>query len=240
MYQILSHVLRLLIYNCCTNSILGIQTNDWIKEHFIVSKGLSLLCLCNLNFSQERKYKFFRNPKLFGRHWNQRMDIYDENGSTMIVIITSPTEMLTLVEISIIGFLKGNRMSNLKYPRRFPIPIRETYSKARILNVKFSRYSAGRTQRIFRSDPDCWDMDPQKWQNKGPMTVRSCIKNCIKNGILNKTSECYYSSSIHIYASRLDWYEKYWLRNECHERKELVTMDHENPNLPLIFTKFPQ
>ena len=155
MFKIPFQALRLLIYNCCTNSILGILTNDYSKEYFTISKGLSLLCLCNLSFSQDRKHKFFRNPKLFGRHWNQRMDIYDENDSTMLVIITSPTEVLTLVKISIIGFLKGNRMSNLKHPRKFPVPIRETYSKARILNVKFSRYIAGRTQQIFRSDPDC-------------------------------------------------------------------------------------
>jgi len=240
MFPLPAHVLRLLIYNCCTSSILAIQTNDFSEVCFTVSKGLSLLCLCNLSFSQDRNNKFFRNPKLSGRNWTQRTKIYEKNDSTILVIITSSTEVLTLAEISIIGFLKGNRMFNLKHPKRFLIPIRNVYSKAHILNVKFSRYSAGRIQRIFRSDPDCWDMDPQKWQNKGPMTVRSCIKNCIKNGILNKTSECYYSSSTHIYASRLDWYKKYWLRNECHERRDLVTMDHENLNLPLIFTKFPQ
>lgn len=242
MDDIPSHVLRLLTYNCCTESIITIQTNDLYEAHFSVPQGLSFLCLCNMSLSQDRKDKFFKNPKLSCRHWNQRMNVYYGNYSTAFVTISSPTKLLTLMEIAKIEFLKENRMLYLKHPKKlFPIPIRNLYCTAVILNVKFFRCTVGRTQRIFRSDPDCWDMNPQKYYPKrGSTTVRSCIKNCIKNGILVKTSECYYAGGNRIYFSYKDWFCKYWLKNECHERSELVTMHHENINLPLIYTKFPQ
>ena len=113
-----------MIYCICPRSILTIDTDNE-EIHFSVLKGLTFLCLCNLSFSSERISKFFRNPHIACRLWDQKMRIYSKNISirTILVTISYPTEILTLLEISKIGFLKKGFFSFIKKLRNFPFPL---------------------------------------------------------------------------------------------------------------------
>ena len=217
-----------MIYCICPRSILTIDTDNE-AIHFSVLKGLNFLCLCNLSFSSERISKFFRNPNIACRLWDQQMNIYSKNISiwTVLVTISYPTEILTLLEISKIGFLKKGffRLSKIK---EFPIPIRNLYSNANIINLKFRRYSPGRSQRIFRNlfGPDLYALDSRdKWLGKSPITIRSCIKNCSNHGTCVYVPECYYNGC-YVFFSQRDWYEKGYIKGECHERPKPILTGH--------------
>jgi hypothetical protein len=216
--------LKIMIYSICSRSILTIDTDNE-AIHFSVQKGLTFICLCNLSFSSERISKFFGNPHIACRLWNQQMKIYSKNISigTILVTISYPTEILTLLEISKIGFLKKG-LFLLPKIKKFPIPIRNLYSQANIIDLKFRRYSHGLSQRIYRNlfGPDLYNLDSRdKWVGISPIIIRSCIKNCSKHGTRGHVPKCYYNGC-YVFFSHRDWYEKGYIKGECHERPQPI------------------
>jgi len=188
---------RFLIYCTVPKSIIIIESKCLNTMHFIVLKGLNYICLCNLISN------LLKNAHISFPLELQKVSIFSENDSneTIFFTISSLNETLSLLDISKIGFL-NNRIfyfskNTLKY---FPLPIRQLYSDANIVDLTFSRYGSRKNLEI-----------------KYPMNISSCVKNCSSHGTLTKVSKCHYNGSSISFSHR-EWYDTCYTNGECHER----------------------
>ena len=194
---------RLLIYCTVPKSILTIDSSNLNTVHFIVLKGLNLVCLCNLVSSSENSSIFLKNAHVACPIALQQVNIYSKNdpSGNILVTISQPNEVLPLLEISKIRFLK-NKISFFSEEtlREFPLPISQIYSRANIVNLTFSRYGSR-----------------ENLESKCPMNIRSCVKNCFDRNTLTKILKCHFNGSSIRFTHR-EWYDNCYTNGECHER----------------------
>ena len=200
---------RLSIYCTVPKSILTIDSSNLNAVHFIVSEGLNQVCLCNLVPSSKSNSKFLENAHISFPIALQQVNTYSETDSSgnILVTISRPNEVLPLIEISKIRFLK-NRIFywSEETLREYPLPISQIYSKANIVDLTFSR-----------------NVSRENLESKCPMNIRSCVKNCFNHGTFTKSSICHFNGSSVSFSHR-EWYDNCYTNGECHESHKNSTV----------------
>ena len=198
---------KLMIYCTVPLSILTIRSDGFIDLHLNIIRGLNTLCICNLNLSPYRTSRFLKDPFLYSRFHDQKIEIFFDpqiSFSTLLVVIRKKNELLTLFDESKIGFMKRCIFSMTKKTlKTYPIIVRETYLEQNILKAFFQHIRGGFTHR-------------GQYMNKW-LELRNCIKNCAHISESMKSSSSPYYYGMFVYTSHMDWYQNYYLNNLCHE-----------------------